>query len=114
MDELTKYIVTYYPNLMTFKEKAAYKTSFVEEKAENLGPGKLQRTLRERWGSNDPEVLALLKNGREEFLHQVRERILREHPDEVFLNYCSKCGALTNTPKAKQCPKCFFSWHGDV
>lgn len=113
MDELTKYIVTYYPNLMTLKEKAAYKTSFVEEKAENLEPGNLQRTLRERWGSNDPEVLALLKNGREEFLNQVRARILLEHADEVFLNYCPKCGALTNTPKAKQCPKCFFSWHRD-
>ena len=114
MDELTHYIVTYYPDLMTSIEKAAYKTSFVEEKAENLEPGNLQRTLREKWGSSDPEVLALLKNGREEFLRQVRERILRENADQVFLNYCPKCGALTNTPKAKQCPKCFFSWHGDV
>lgn len=39
MDELTRYIVNYYPNLMTPKEAAAYKTSFVEEKAENLEPG---------------------------------------------------------------------------
>ena len=114
MDELTKYIVTYYPNLMTIKEKIAYKASIAEEKAENLEPGNLQQMLREKWGSSDPDVLLLLENGREEFLRQVKDRILREDADKVFLNYCPKCGALTKTPKARQCPKCFFSWHGEV
>lgn len=111
MDELTRYIVTNYPNLMTFKEKAAHKASFADEKAEALEPGNLQTMLRERWASSDLEVVALLKNGREEFLRDVRDRILREHANEVFLNYCSKCGALTKSPKARQCPKCFYSWH---
>lgn len=114
MDELTRYIVTYYPNLMTSKEKAAYRASFAEEKAENLERGKFQTMLRERWRSNDPEVVALLKNGPEEFLRNVRHRILREQANEVFLNYCPKCGALTKSPKARQCPKCFHSWHDDV
>lgn len=114
MDELTRYIVTYYPNLMTIKEKAAYKASLGEEKAESLEPGNFQRITRESWGSRDPEVLALLENGREEFLRRVKDKILQEHADEVFLNYCPRCGALTRTPTAKQCPKCFFSWHGDV
>lgn len=114
MNKLTKYIVTWYPDLMTVNEKAAHKTSFVEEKAENLEPGNLQRMLREKWGSSDPEVLALLENGREEFLQKVADRILREHADEVFLNYCPKCGELTKTPRAKQCPSCFFSWHDEA
>ncbi|HEX6188229.1 MAG TPA: hypothetical protein VFZ40_09105 [Pyrinomonadaceae bacterium] len=114
MDELTRYIVTYYPTLMTSNEKVAYRASFAEEKAENLEPGKLQTMLREKWGSNDPEVVALLKNGRDEFLRNVKDRILREQPNEVFLNYCPKCGALTKSPRARQCPKCFYSWHDDV
>jgi len=114
MDELTRYIFYSYFDLLTFKEKVAYKASFAEEKAENLEPGKLQDFLREKWGSRDPEVLVLLKHGRDEFMRNVKDRILREHPDKVFLNYCPKCGALTRTPRAKQCPKCFFSWHGDV
>ena len=111
MDELTRYVVTYYPELMTVKERAAYKALVAEKKAENAGPGSLQDMILKKWGTKDPDVLALLENGPEEFLHNVRGRILREHPDQVFLNYCPKCGALTNTPKAKQCPKCFFSWH---
>ena len=114
MDELTRYIFYSYFGLLTFKEKAAYKTSFAEEKAGNLEPGNLQDFLREKWDSRDPEVLELLKNGRDEFMRNVKDRILREHPDKVFLNYCPKCGGLTKTPRAKQCPKCFFSWHGDV
>ncbi|HLE62459.1 MAG TPA: hypothetical protein VI750_04925 [Pyrinomonadaceae bacterium] len=70
MDELTKSIFYNYFDLLTIKEKAAYKASFAEEKAENLEPGKLQDFLRER--------------------------------------------SLTKTRRAKQCPKCFFSWHGTV
>ena len=114
MDELTRYIVSYYPNLMTPSEKLAQRSSIAEEKAENLEPGTLQTMLRKKWCSNDPEVLALLKDGRETFLRNVRDRILREHANEVFLNYCPKCGALTKTPKAQQCPACFYSWHDDV
>jgi ribosomal protein L40E len=114
MDELTKYIVTCYPNLMTFKEKAANKAFLAEEKAENLEPGNMQRMLRKSWGSSDPDVLSLMANGREEFLRAVRDRIMDEHSDEVFLNYCPKCGALAKTPRAKQCPKCFFSWHDSI
>lgn len=114
MDELTRYIFYSYFNLLTIKEKAAYKASFAEEKAENLEPGKLQDFLRERWSSKDPEIISLLENGRDEFTRNVRERIMREHADKVFLNYCPKCGALTKTPRAKQCPKCFFFWHSAV
>lgn len=114
MDALTRYIVTYYSNLMTPTEKLAHRASFAEEKAENVEPGNLQTLLRERWGSADPEVMALLKDGQENFLRNVRDRILKEHTNEVFLNYCPKCGALTNTPNAQQCPECFHSWHGDV
>ena len=114
MDELTRYIFYSYVDLLTFKEKAAYKASFAEEKAENLEPGKLQDLLREKWGSKDPEIKALLADGRDEFMRNVRERIMREDADKVFLNHCPKCGALTKTPRAKQCPKCFFSWHDAV
>jgi len=114
MDALTRYVVNYYPNLMTPLEKVAYRASFAEAKAENLEPGNVQTMLREKWGSNDSEVMAFLKDGREVFLRKVRDRILHEHANEVFLNYCPKCGALTTTPRAQQCPACFHSWHGDV
>ena len=114
MDELTKYIFYSYFDLLTQKEKTAHRASFAEEKAENLEPSKLQEFLRERWGSEDPEIRHLLAGGPDEFMRNVRDRIMRENADKVFLNHCPKCGALTKTPQAKQCPKCFFSWHDAV
>ena len=67
--------------------------------------------LGDKPGANNKEVLALLANGAERFFVTVRDRILKECKDEVVLNYCPRCGALTRTPKAKICPKCSFSWH---
>lgn len=68
---------------------------------------------REAAVSTDPKVMALLADGIEAFGARLSDRVL-EHCDDVFLNYCPRCGALTKTPTAKQCPKCFFSWHDDV
>ncbi len=35
---------------------------------------------------------------------ELYERIMREHRDEVFMNYCPVCGMLARTPRALQCP----------
>src|SRR5438477_12713371 len=98
MDPLTDYIVTYYPNLMTWQEKLAYRASIAEAKAANSESGTLQNMLRSRWGTSDPEILAYLKDGRESFLCNVRERILKEHAEEVFLNCCPNSAVLARTP----------------
>ena len=112
MDELTKYIFDNYAYLMTVPEKKAYKSVLGEEKAESSDSPKMQSLLRSRMVSSEPQVLALLGNGREAFFEAVRDRILREHSDAVFLNHCSRCRALVRRPQSRQCPKCFFSWHG--
>ena len=114
MDELTRYILTSYPHLMTAREAAAHKSIVGESKAENCDSPKMSDFIRKRWVSTDPEVCALLGRGAEHFMDSVRDRILREHAGEVFLNHCPKCGALTMTPRARQCPKCFHSWHEEV
>jgi hypothetical protein len=111
MDELSKYIFNYYTHLMTEREKAAYKSIHAEEKAQNVNDTRLSHMLREKWVSSDPEVKALIADGPEAFMKSVCDRILRERPEQVYFNYCPKCGALARTPMAKQCPKCFYSWH---
>jgi hypothetical protein len=63
--------------------------------------------------STDPEVRALLANGRKAFINAICERVLREEGDKIYFNRCPRCQAVTRTPTAKQCPKCFFSWHDD-
>ena len=111
MDELTRYVFFNFSNLMTIREHTAYKSILGEEKAETSQSVGMQRMLRTNWVSNDPEVLRLLHNGPEQFYHNVAQRILREHPDEAFLNRCPRCHGLARTPWAKQCRHCFFSWH---
>ena len=114
MDELTRYIFYNYSHLMTAQESAAYKSIIGEQKAGGTDNPNMRALLRERFVSADPEVRAMLKKGQEQFLTDVRDRIIRERADDVFLNCCPQCGALTKTPRAKQCPKCFFSWHDET
>lgn len=111
MDDLKSYIINYYAHLMTDKEAKARRTIFAKQKISEMEGTLLAEKMRERWMSNDAEVLALIADGEEKFYDSVYARIMREHSHEVFINRCPKCNALARTPKAKQCPKCFHSWH---
>jgi hypothetical protein len=114
MDELASYIFNYYQELMTAEERAAHGTVVAQFKIEHTDSIEMKELIRDRWVSTDPNVHALLADGVEAFFAGVRDRILREHPNDVYLNRCRRCGALAKTPTARQCPKCFLSWHGDV
>jgi hypothetical protein len=113
MNELAAYIINYYNDFMTAEEHAAHQSIVAECKIENANSPSMKEMLRTRVSTN-PKVRALLADGAEAFFAGVRDRVLRDHPNEVILNHCPRCGALAKTPTAKQCRKCFFSWHGDV
>lgn len=106
---LHRYLLIHFSHLMTKIEQEANRSFFFDEKS-RYGSDELRARLRSEI-STDPEVLDILKNGYEVFASRVAERLLREQPGDIFLNYCPKCGALTHTPTAKQCPCCFHSWH---
>ncbi len=63
------------------------------------------------WLTDDPAVLNYLKDGYIQFVLTCAERILADHPDEVFLNLCPQCSKLARTPFAKQCRFCGHDWH---
>ena len=130
MDEITKsYIIDYYYRLLTPREKTAYVTMVAEHKVASYkewvakvakiygkDEAKMLALYPSEWEqsiSTDPEVRALLANGLEAFINAICERVLREEGDEIYFNRCPRCQAVTRTPTAKQCPKCFFSWHDD-
>ena len=113
MDELTRYVINYYRHLMTPEEYSGWKVAITRPKLAGCESPAVTERLKRLCRASDA-VLALLADGDEAFFLRVRERILREHPGEVFLNYCTKCGALARTPAAKQCPKCFHDWHPDA
>ncbi|MCJ8155648.1 hypothetical protein MKJ01_17975 [Chryseobacterium sp. SSA4.19] len=48
-----------------------------------------------------------------ELEEDIAKRIMKETPDKVFFNNCSKCGKLARTPFAKQCRYCGYSWHSE-
>jgi hypothetical protein len=61
--------------------------------------------------SDDPEVLRIAADGLATFRLRVAERILAEHPSEVFFNRSPRCGGLARTPRAQLCTHCHYSWH---
>lgn len=113
MDDITKYIVNNYWGLLTSEEKTAYKLILGEQKGQEIFSPELQKRFRAAWDSKNPNVLSLLDDGPEEFFRSIRDRILREYSEMIILNLCPKCNSLARTPKAKQCSKCFHSWHAE-
>ena len=113
IEELARYIYDYRRDLLTDEEKAAYKNTLVLKKIENADSPKMKELLRWEWFSSDEKVLDLLKNGNDEFFRKIEQRVLCDNPAKEFMNLCPKCGYLTITPEAKQCRKCFHSWHNE-
>lgn len=97
---LTWYVMHHYGHFMTRAEWVAYRIYIAEKKAKPY---------------NSPELLDDMKMSEMtdgmEFMRRVRDRILRDHSDDVILNYCPKCGQLVMTPKAQQCRWCHHDWH---
>lgn len=112
MDDLTRYVFNNYPHLMMVREHVAYKSILGEQKAQKSNSPAMSAMLRRTWVSSDPQVRGLLAEGSDAFMVNVRDRILREHGSEMFVNLCPRCGALARTPRAEQCPQCFHSWRG--
>jgi hypothetical protein len=115
--ELALYVVTYYPQFMTVTERVANRHLAATFKATG---GRADATAqaearhmspRSRWISSDPAVLRLSADGADAFRARVALRILRAHREQVFLNFCPRCGELTQTPKARLCLHCGYDWH---
>ncbi|GAA4441913.1 hypothetical protein [Bremerella cremea] len=109
--ELTSYIWRHYASLLTDVERKANRAILAEQKAEAADPS-MANLLRTRWGSlNDPEVIAALREGPETFRRRVSERIVRDFPEQIFINRCPACQRIVRTPKAQQCLWCGKDWH---
>ena len=114
MDEMAYYIFNHCFDLLKSEEYQAHKNLLVQQKINQSENQVKKERMRKSWLSNDEKVLKLLENGSEEFYKKTVERVFRDNPNKEFLNLCPKCNALTKTPKAKQCPKCFYSWHEEI
>jgi hypothetical protein len=116
-DGKAQYVVGHYGHLMSSTEKSAFRHLSATMKATKgksdvaAQEAARQRKFPEGLFSSDPEVLRLAKDGYDSFIERTAERILREHADDIRLNFCPKCGELARTPQAKQCRYCEHDWH---
>jgi hypothetical protein len=106
-EHLTKYVINHYGRLMTRAEFLAYRAFLAEGKIQHGYSPEPYEDAR----TDDSEAVSLMSQGVERFRLQVRDRILRDHADRVFLNYCPQCGGLAKTARAQQCCWCFHDWH---
>jgi hypothetical protein len=110
--ELTKYIWNHYQHLFTRLEQLGVKAVLVEDKANSASSLAVAKILRERWEvENSPEVMAALSEGVDAFRLRVRERVMRDCGDKIFVNRCQACSRILRTPRTKQCLWCGHSWH---
>ena len=123
MDELSRYLLDNYSQLLTQEEKAASSVignmataEAARQLADKASHKKRRELLKlaEALEANvkvDSKNRVLLDDGKARFYSNISARLLREHGGDIILNRCPKCGSLCRTPKAKQCSKCFRAWH---
>ncbi|WP_299890923.1 hypothetical protein [uncultured Lacinutrix sp.] len=108
--ETAKYIIDYFPNLLTSEEWNALR--YLRLKSKTQGNPRMERLLRKKGDLIISDVGAeLIKNGSKSFRINVGKRILKESPDDIFMNECLKCGFLARTPQSRQCRNCGHNWH---
>ncbi|MBB4634990.1 hypothetical protein [Longimicrobium terrae] len=115
---LADYVLKYHGNLMSEHERSVNRhltTLFKQGTGDLPAPGTAMETnhihsLQRHWLSDDPRVIADAQAGWHAARQRIAERIVRDHPDEVYLNRCPACGALTASPTARICLVCPHTW----
>lgn len=109
---LTNYVWDHFRSLMsTFELQVGSAITWREKSARYENPKTVAKMRKHFGGADDPAVQAALSDGPEAYRRKVRDRILREHTAQVFINRCPKCQRVVRTPKAKQCFWCGHDWH---
>lgn len=114
LKEVNIFIRRNWRDLFNETEKAAYLTIIGWEKIKATENKTLAKEIEKSICSDNPEVIALAEKGIDYIFENVRGRLQKENSQFEQLNFCPKCNALARTMKAKQCPKCFFSWYSKI
>ena len=108
--ETAKYIIDYFPNLMTNEEWNALR--YLKLKSKTQGNPKMEKILKRKGDLSISENgMELIKKGSENFRLNVAKRILEERGADLFLNKCPKCEFLARTPQSRQYRNCGNNWH---
>lgn len=114
MDENTvKYLNEFFREFQTVEEKAIFALkTLADEGGENRKKvPMIVNGQRITVDLGDPKVRAQADKQIGVLEREFAERIAKEFPDRIYLNYCPNCGKLARTPSAKQCRHCGTDWH---
>lgn len=113
--ELTRYVWENYSGLMTEFECRVGWVIISRMKAAATQSAATAEMMNRHWcARDDVEINAALADGPEAFRRRVRERVLADCGERVFINRCHRCGRVVRTPKAQQCFWCGYDWHGQT
>jgi hypothetical protein len=120
--ETANYIIQFFPRLMTKAEGDALRHSnsmfklLSPEDHDSIESYKARvKFFKDRnLITEDPTILSLRNEGREDFYIKTATRIFQETPDKIFFNHCPNCNQLARTPYARQCRHCGHSWHDSI
>jgi hypothetical protein len=113
-DALTRYILSSYPHLLTDIEKNVLIALNIDLKTLNLESSLVKHKLGDTLERiKTSEVSEIVANGPDYCHRTIRDRLLRDHRDEILLVTCPQCGRLARTPKARMCVHCGHTWHHD-
>ena len=110
--QITWYVVDHYTHLMTRTEQSALSALRMMAKARATDDPRMAEMLSKRWRNpTDRIVREALEIGSEAFHRRLAKRLLVDQASKIDLNRCPRCDRVPRTPKARQCPWCFFRWH---
>lgn len=108
---LTHYVWEHCQGLMTPFERYVGYVNIARAKAARTKSEWMRERLHKKCAFGQPQVEAALADGPAAFCRRVRDRLLAERADELFINRCPMCGRIVRTPLARQCLWCGFDWH---
>jgi len=109
--ETVNYIVKYYSFLYNAIEKQAIEQEIIMMSLATPEDVENYKKLFPNGLSDDEDMLELVGLSVDDFNFKVAERLLDEHSDVIYLNFCERCESLARTPLAKQCRHCGYDWH---
>ena len=110
-EELTRYVLNHHGGFMTSLEAWIVRASHAEEKADAAQSEYIASLLRRRSGHLDERVARALEAGPATCRRLIKDRLLRDHADQIEVNRCPSCHRVVRTPSARQCFWCGHDWH---
>ena len=111
-EALTNYVLDHYRRFLTETESTTLGALSIQWKFVNVDSPLMKLKLGELMEKmKSPEVQQWMDRGSDFCRREFRDRLLRDHPNDIILITCPKCQRLARTPRAQMCVHCGYSWH---